>query len=124
MIPDRLIQNKNKYWGQIVKNSHKIVNFLDLCGHEKYLKTTMFGMIGMCPDFAMIMIGANMGITRMTKEHLGITLALKMPFFIVLTKIDLCPENIFKENIDNLFKILKSTHVNRMPIIIKGYLKN
>jgi len=58
----------------------------------------MFGMIGLCPDFAMIMIGSNMGITRMTKEHLGITLALKMPFFIVLTKIDICPENIYKEN--------------------------
>ena len=73
----------------------------------------------MCPDYAMIIIGSNMGITRMTKEHLGITLALKMPFFIVLTKVDLCPENIYKENLEVLQKILKSSHVNRMPILIK-----
>jgi GTPase len=51
----------------------------------------MFGLVGLCPDYAMIVIGSNMGISRMTKEHLGITLALKIPFFIVLTKIDMCP---------------------------------
>ena len=32
-----------------------------------------------------------MGISGMTKEHLGISLALKLPFFVVLTKIDICP---------------------------------
>lgn len=93
---------------------------LDLCGHEKYLKTTIFGMTGLCPDFAMIVIGANMGITRMTKEHLGISLSLKIPFFVVISKIDLCPENIYKETMMNLVSLLKSGHVKKMPIIIKG----
>ncbi len=95
---------------------------MDLCGHEKYLKTTMFGLVGLCPDYAMIVIGSNMGISRMTKEHLGITLALKIPFFIVMTKIDMCPQNIYDENVSTLKKILKSNHVNRMPIFIKGIL--
>lgn len=44
----------------------------------------------------------------MTKEHMGITIALKIPFFIVLTKIDLCPDNIFKETMSFLKKLLKS----------------
>jgi GTPase len=30
----------------IVKNSDKIITFIDLCGHEKYLKTTIFGLVG------------------------------------------------------------------------------
>jgi GTPase len=77
-------------------------------------------MTGLCPDFAMIVIGANMGITRMTKEHMVIALALKIPFFIVISKIDLCPENIYNENMQNLVKLLKSGSVNRMPILIKG----
>ena len=34
---------------------------MDLCGHEKYLKTTMFGLTGLLPDYAMIIIGLNMG---------------------------------------------------------------
>jgi GTPase len=38
----------------------------------------------------------------MTKEHLGITLALKIPFFVVLTKIDICPENVYKETLISL----------------------
>ena len=77
-----------------------MITFLDLCGHEKYL--------GMFPDFAMIIIGANMGISRMTKEHLGIALALKIPFFIVITKIDIAPENVYQETMAKLVEILKS----------------
>ena len=79
-----------------------------MCGHEKYLKTTIYGLVGMFPDFAMIIIGANMGISRMTKEHLGIALALKIPFFIVITKIDIAPENVYQETMAKLVEILKS----------------
>jgi GTPase len=50
-----------------------------------------------------------MGVSRMTKEHLGITLALKIPFFVVLTKLDLCPETVLKETKNTLQKILKSS---------------
>ena len=42
----------------------------------------MFGLIGLYPDFAMIIVGANQGILRMTKEHLGIALSLKIPYII------------------------------------------
>jgi GTPase len=59
-----------------MNKSCKIVTFLDLCGHEKYLKTTMYGMVSMAPDYALLAIGSNMGVARMTKEHLGLTLAL------------------------------------------------
>lgn len=117
VIPERYNPNKNKYWADVVKNSKKIVTLMDLCGHEKYLKTTMFGLVGLDPDFSMIIVGANMGISKMTKEHLGITLALKIPFFIVITKIDMCPENVFKDTLDTLVKILKSNYVNRVPFI-------
>lgn len=119
VIPERYNPNKNKYWPEVVKKSLKIVNMIDLCGHEKYLKTTLFGLVGLEPDYVMLIIGANMGISKMTKEHLGITLCLKIPFFIVLTKIDLCPENVYKENFDNLLKLLRSNLVNRVPILIK-----
>ena len=43
----------------------------------------------------MIIVGSNMGIPKMTKEHLGISLFLKIPFMIVLTKIDIAPQNIY-----------------------------
>lgn len=61
------------------------------------------------PDYSMIIVGANMGVSRMTKEHLGISLALKVPIFIVITKIDIAPPVIYEETKDTLNKILKSS---------------
>lgn len=69
---ERLQQSKNKDWAHISTNSKKLVTFLDLCGHEKYLKTTMFGLVGLMPDYAVIIVGANMGVSKMTREHFGI----------------------------------------------------
>lgn len=39
---------------EICLASCKVVTFLDLAGHEKYLKTTVFGMTGCSPDFVML----------------------------------------------------------------------
>ena len=69
---------------------------MDLCGHEKYLKTTIFGLTGLIPDYAMIIIGANMGVSRMTREHIRIVRQLKIPFFIIITKIDMTSKFIYE----------------------------
>lgn len=68
----------------------------------------MFGLVGLMPDYAMLVVGANMGISRMTKEHLGITLALGVPIFFVITKIDIAPAEVYDDTINLLSKILKS----------------
>lgn len=54
----------------------------------------MLGMVSMIPDYALIVVGANFGLSRMTKEHLGIALALKIPFFIVMTKVDMVEPHV------------------------------
>lgn len=94
IFPEWFNQKKNKYWVEVLQWTKKLVNLIDLCGHEKYLKTTMLGMVGMVPDYILIVVGANFGLSRMTKEHLGIALALEIPFFIVMTKIDLVPNEV------------------------------
>jgi len=68
----------------------------------------MFGLVGLMPDYSMIIVGANMGVSRMTKEHLGISLALKVPIFIVITNFDIAPANVYEETKNTLVKILKS----------------
>mmetsp|Transcript_30385 Transcript_30385/g.30032 ORF Transcript_30385/g.30032 Transcript_30385/m.30032 type:complete len:320 (+) Transcript_30385:500-1459(+) len=71
------------------------------------------------PDYAMIVIGANMGLTRMTKEHIGLALALKIPMFFVFTKIDIAPENVYKENIALLTKVITNPAAgSRLPLHI------
>ena len=116
---ERASTTKNQAWTHIATSSKKIVTFLDLCGHEKYLKTTMFGLVGLLPDYSMIVVGANMGVSRMTKEHLGISLALKVPIFIVITKIDISPQDVLDKTKDTLVKILKSPGCQRHPIIVR-----
>lgn len=41
-------------------------------------------------------VGSNAGIVGMTKEHLGLALALNVPVFVVVTKIDMCPANVLQ----------------------------
>jgi elongation factor 1-alpha len=79
----------------------------------------MFGLVGLMPDYCMVIVGANMGVSRMTKEHLGITLALKIPLFIVITKIDIAPKTVLDQTMETLVKIMKNPNVNKAPIIVK-----
>jgi len=97
----------------------KVITFIDLAGHERYLKTTVFGMTGHAPDFGMLMVGANAGIVGMTKEHLGLALALSVPVFVVVTKIDMCPPNVLQETLKLLVKILKSPGCRKVPVMVK-----
>lgn len=66
----------------------------------------------------MIVVGANMGVSRMTREHLGISLALGIPIFIVVTKIDISPKQIYDETINTLTKILESKQAGKQVNLI------
>jgi translation elongation factor EF-Tu-like GTPase len=68
-------------------------------GHEKYFRTTAYGLTGHLPDYACLIVGANMGVVGMCKEHLGVALALKVPVFFVVTKVDIAPEHVLKNTV-------------------------
>ena len=118
IFAEHFVQSKNKYWSEVASRSKKIVAMIDLCGHEKYLKTTMLGMVGLVPDYVMIVVGSNLGLSKMTKEHLGIALALNIPFFIVMTKVDMVPEEITKQTIAQISKLLNTSVVNKRALVI------
>ena len=88
-------------------NDEKYISFIDLAGHEKYFKTTVHGLNGGLADFAILVIGSNMGVLKMTREHLGIIKALKIPFFIVLTKTDICPPNVLERTQREITKLVE-----------------
>ena len=104
----RITEKKNTSWKEIATQSEHVITFLDLCGHEKYLKTTMYGVSALMPHYAMILIGANMGVQRMTKEHIGIVISLGIPFFIVLTKIDIAPKEKKEKTITDITSRIKA----------------
>ncbi|KAJ3182147.1 Short integuments 2, mitochondrial [Gaertneriomyces sp. JEL0708] len=120
VTPTMLGKNKLN-WDDICHAASKVITFIDLAGHEKYLKTTVFGMTGNSPDFVMLMIGSNAGIIGMTKgKHLGLALALQVPVFIVVTKIDMCPKNVLESTLSQLTKILKSSGCRKVPVMISS----
>lgn len=43
-------------WIHICEKASKVITFIDLAGHERYLKTTVFGMTGHAPHFGMLMV--------------------------------------------------------------------
>jgi len=55
----------------------------------------------------------------MTKEHLGLALALSVPVFVVVTKIDMCPPNILQDTLRLLVRILKSPGCRKVPVMVK-----
>lgn len=98
----------------------KVTSFLDLAGHAKYLKTTMFGVTGMFPDYGIVVIGANTEITKLTREHLGILLYLNIPFIITITKVDITPKDIYQNLCNQLKKLLGKTNFGKILYFINN----
>lgn len=112
-------QGRKLSWEEIGKRSAKVISFSDLAGHERYLRTTVFGMLSSSPNYCLLMVAANNGLIGMSKEHLGIALALNVPVMVIITKIDICPPQILQETITQLTKILKSPGARKIPIFVK-----
>ncbi|MHA2204135.1 MAG: GTP-binding protein [Candidatus Hodarchaeales archaeon] len=103
-------------WPEISARSSKIIKFFDLCGHSKYSKTTIRGMMSQSIDYAIITIGANMGARGNTREHISICLTLRIPIIIFLTKIDLgekAPAEM-KKTLSEIKKIFSQPGARRM----------
>lgn len=107
-------------WEEIGKRSAKVITFTDLAGHERYLRTTVFGLLSSSPNYCLLMVAANNGLIGMSKEHLGISLALNVPVMVVITKIDICPPHILEQTITQITKILKSPGARKIPIFINN----
>lgn len=108
-----------------IKNEHgtKYINFIDLAGHETFLKTTIHGLTTFQPDYALLFIykhsnkdeqkvQASLGhtslkhqgvkYTNMTEEHFKLLTEMEIPFSIVLTKMDIWPGEQKEKFLDKL----------------------
>lgn len=105
-------------------NQNEITTLIDLCGHERYFKTTLFGVMGLFADYGIITVGANMGISSVNKtdstgsigftatngmfsEHFALLVSNKIPFIVVVTKIDLSNSHILQNLKKDLERLTK-----------------
>jgi len=103
-------------WGELIQRSAKLVTLYDLAGHERYLKTTVRGLSGQMPDYALLLVAANKGVTQMTQEHLALCLALGVPPLLVITKIDMAPPDKLKQTLQEVRDLFSKRGIKRMVL--------
>ena len=93
---------------RIAEKASKLITFFDLCGHERYFKTTLQGMVGLTPDYLLCTVDANRGELRgMVHEHLVVANALAIPTVICLTKCDVAGEGQRTSALEDVKKFMK-----------------
>ena len=102
---------------KLVEKCDKVISFVDTVGHEPWLRTTIRGIVGQKLNYGLVTVAANEGPTHITKEHLGIIMAMDLPVIIVITKIDMVNDEKVKEVKDKVFELLKL--VGRIPYMVK-----
>ncbi|KAG7253778.1 hypothetical protein CRUP_007826 [Coryphaenoides rupestris] len=55
-----------------------------------------------------------------TREHLGLALALKVPIFLVLSKVDLVSGPAVQRTLRQLQRVLKQPGCNKVPFLVSG----
>lgn len=102
---------------KLMEKCDKIISFVDTVGHEPWLRTTIRGIVGQKLNYGLVVISADQGPTHITKEHLGIILAMDLPVIIVMTKIDMVTLQTVKEVKQQIFELIKL--VGRIPLMVK-----
>ena len=72
----------------VVEEADRLVSFVDTVGHEPWLRTTIRGLVGQKLDYGLLVVAADDGPTRTTREHLGVLLATDLPTIVAITKTD------------------------------------
>ena len=94
----------------------KKAGMVDVPGHERFLKNMLAGVSGM--DMVMLVIAADEGIMKQTKEHLDILNMLEMHYgMIVLTKKNLVDEEWLELVIEDISDAMEGTFLQDAPII-------
>lgn len=116
------LSSQQQVWESVFPQAAKAITFFDLAGHERYLRTTMFGLSGHAPSYAMLLVGANDGggLLGMTKEHLLLAWSLALPVILVVTKVDLAPDSVREATLQGLVRAIKKLSGSRKtPFVVK-----
>ncbi len=69
----------DRYGSQLFKQAQrlnmtkaKVISFTDLAGHERYLRTTVFGLLSSSPNYCLLMVAANNGLIGMSKYGISL----------------------------------------------------
>src|SRR5438128_3991322 len=119
---DRLKEEKERGitidigFAHLALDSHTTIGFIDVPGHEKFIKNMLAGVGGI--DMVMLVIAADESVMPQTREHLDICSLLRIKQgFTVLTKIDKDEPEIADLVEIEVREFLKGTFLERFPTL-------
>ena len=104
---------------RIVEEADRLVSFVDTVGHEPWLRTTIRGLVGQKLDYGLLVVAADDGPTKTTREHLGILLATELPTIVAITKADIVPEERVEEVEREVERLLRNA--DRTPLSVERH---
>jgi elongation factor 1-alpha len=102
---------------RVMEKADKIISFVDTVGHDLWLRTTIRGLIGQNIDYGLLVVAADDGVTHITREHLGLLLAINLPIIVCATKVDKVSKKRVEEVEGQIEGLLKN--VGRIPFSVK-----
>jgi elongation factor 1-alpha len=106
---------------EIVTSDGRVVSLIDLCGHEKYLKTTAYGLSGYYPDYGIVIVDARKGIYPMTKQHVTLQIFNNIPIVIFVARCDIAISDDYNTILKNIGIYLKNEFSLKTDIINNFY---
>ena len=104
---------------RIVEEADRLVSFVDTVGHEPWLRTTIRGLVGQRLDYGLLVVAADDGPTKTTREHLGILLAMELPTIVAITKADAVDDDRLETVEREVERLLRD--VDRTPLSVDRY---
>lgn len=107
--------------GDIAKKSSKIVTLVDLPGHREYIRTALRGVVSIHSDLAMVIVDASGTLedSHTTKCHLEALDAYNIPFFIVMTKVDVSTDESCLNVSKNLARMIRQINSSYKLLAIR-----
>ena len=99
---------------EVVQSADRLVSFVDTVGHEPWLRTTIRGLVGQKLDYGLLVVAADDGPTKTTREHLGILLATDLPTVVAITKADVVTDERVREVEREVERVLRNA--DRTPL--------
>ncbi len=69
--------------------------------------------------FAWLVDSGSAGVVGTASQHLGLALALEVPFFVVVTKQDACRPQLLQRTLAHLETLLKAPGCRKVPVRIE-----
>ena len=105
----------------MVLKAARVVSFMDLAGHEKYLRTTVAGISQGMADYALVLVDGSKALNKnhMTLHHLRLCAAMNIPVIVVLTKVDRAPPDVLRMILKQTQIMLREHEAGLRPFCVK-----